>query len=273
MSHVSLHRPDEIFSWRHAPSWLLFAFSSGCVNATAFVACERFVTHVTGTATQVGIKVARLDILLDFVIVLTCFIIGAMASAIMINGRFQRGKRPWYTVPLVIVAAATASVAVSGHAGWLGVFGGSVDEPADFVLLSVLSFASGLQNAAVATGTGLLVRTTHLTGPATDLGIHLVELTYTTGEQRLKARRHALLRGGKIVSFIVGAAAGVTLARELQYLAFMVPSAIVLLATALSFHPAQAARSWGRGKVEELEERRAGEPPPAIRTGARGARS
>ena len=46
-------------------------------------------------------------------------------------------------------------------------------------LLSLLAFAMGLQNAAVASTTGLAVRTTHLTGPATDLGIeakHMLRL-------------------------------------------------------------------------------------------------
>ena len=56
------------------------------------------------------------------------------------------------------------------------------------MLLSILSFAMGLQNAAVATSTGLLVRTTHLTGPATDLGIHLVELCFVKGEAHTRAR-------------------------------------------------------------------------------------
>lgn len=246
VSRVSLHRPDEILSLRHVPSWLLLSFASGCVNASAFVACQSFVTHVTGTATQMGISVARLDILLEFAVVLGCFIVGAMTSAILINGRFRQGKRPWYTLPLVLVAAANAAIAMAGGIGWLGSFGGSVEQPGDFVLLSVLSFASGLQNAAVATSTGSLVRTTHLTGPATDLGIHLVELAYTDGEERKSVRQHALLRAGKILAFILGAAAGVVLAHRLRFLAFLVPSAIVLVATALSFHPVHAARQWAR---------------------------
>ena len=215
----------------------MLSFSSGCVNAIAFMACQRFVTHITGTVTQAGVQVAHLDILLDFAIVIVCFIVGAMAAAVMINGRAHRGKRPWYTIPLLIVGLTTATVGVAGHAGFLGDFGGAVDEAGDFVLLSLLSFASGLQNAAVATSTGLLVRTTHLTGPATDLGMHLVDLVYASGSDRLSAKRHAFLRAGKIVSFAIGAIGGVLLARGLEYLAFLVPAVIVFGATALSFEP------------------------------------
>ncbi|MDF2697936.1 MAG: hypothetical protein K0S65_6319, partial [Labilithrix sp.] len=213
---MTLHHPEAIFSPAHVPSWLMLAFASGCVNAIAFMACQRFVTHVTGTATEVGVQFARLGVLIDFTIVLACFVVGAMVSAMMINGRAHQNKHPHYTLPLIIVSVATAAVAFAGHAGWLGAFGGPVDEPGDFVFLSVLSFASGLQNAAVATGTGLLVRTTHLTGPATDLGIHLVELAYTTGAERENAVKHALLRGGKIAAFVSGAATGVWLAHGFQ---------------------------------------------------------
>ena len=239
MRRVALHRPEQIFSRRHVPSWLMLSFASGCVNAIAFKACERFVTHVTGTVTQLGVQVAHLDVLADFAIVIVCFILGSMTAALMINGRAHRGKRPWYTLPLLIVAATTATVGIAGRSGLFGEFGGVVDEPADFVLLSMLSFGSGLQNAAVATSTGLLVRTTHLTGPASDLGMHLVDLVYTSGAERLSAKRHAFLRAGKVASFAFGAIGGVMLARELEYLAFLVPAAIVVVATALSFDPAR----------------------------------
>ncbi len=230
-----LHRNEDIFSARHVPSWLMLTFAAGCVNATTFLACERFVTHVTGTVTRVGMEVARLAILLDFALVVACFVGGAMTSAILINARAHRGKAPLHSTPLVVVAALTAVVAVAGHFGFLGEFGGSVDQAGDFVLLSVLSFASGLQNAAVATSTGLLVRTTHLTGPATDLGIHLVEMASAPPSARTNARRHALLRSGKMIAYAVGAAAGVALAHTVQFIAYSVPAVIVAIATARSF--------------------------------------
>lgn len=232
---ITLHQPNEIFSRRHLPTWLMLAFAAGCVNATALLACERFVTHVTGTVTRIGMAVAKLAVLVDFVLVLAAFIAGSMTASFLINGRAHQGKKPHHTAPLVIVSSVTLLCGVLGHLGYFGRFGGSPDQPADFVLLSLLSFASGLQNAAVATSTGSLVRTTHLTGPATDLGIHLAELAYTAGEARERTKRHAMLRAGKIVAFAGGAAVGVTLASRLGYLALVVPAAIVALATVRSF--------------------------------------
>jgi uncharacterized membrane protein YoaK (UPF0700 family) len=148
---LRLHTPDDVFSFRHAPSWVMLCFAAGAINGSAVLACERFVTHVTGTVTKLGMEFVRLPLLFDFALVLLFFVAGATIAGLMINGRVHRNKRPYFSLPLWMVAALTAAIAVAGHQGWLGAFGGEVDEPGDFVLLCGLSFAMGLQNAAVAT--------------------------------------------------------------------------------------------------------------------------
>jgi uncharacterized membrane protein YoaK (UPF0700 family) len=238
---LTLYKPDSIFSARHTPSWIMFAFAAGAVNASALLACQTYVTHVTGTVTRIGMELAHLQPLLDFALVLGCFIGGAMLSGLLINGRAHRDKRPLYGAPLWIAFLVVLFTAVGGHLGLLGRFGGEVDHPIDFVLLSILSFAMGLQNAAVATSTGLLVRTTHLTGPATDLGIHLVELMFVKDEALALAKRHAALRAGKIAAFAIGAGASVALARHAGFLVFLLPAAMMLAAITLSFLPERVA--------------------------------
>lgn len=234
---ATLHTPRTIFSSRHVPSWILLAFSAGAVNAMAFCACQRFVTHVTGTATQLGVDAGNRWLALDYAIVLACFLAGAMSSVLALDARQQRGKRPLWAAPLVTVALLLAGVAVAGHLGTFGPFGASIEEPSDFLMLSVLAFAMGLQNASVASTTGLAVRTTHMTGPATDLGIHLATSFFAVGDARRAALRGAALRGGKLVAFIVGALAAVPLTRSSGYLAFLLPAVIVVLAAAISFVP------------------------------------
>jgi uncharacterized membrane protein YoaK (UPF0700 family) len=236
-----LHSPATVFSLRHAPSWLLLAFSAGAVNAIAYLACSRFVTHVTGTVTNIGMDATSVRLALDYAAVLACFVAGAMSSAVLIDARHHQGKSPLYPVPLVAVALVLAAVGAAGLLGAFGTFGGSVEGPRDFAFLSIVAFAMGLQNAAVATSTGMLVRTTHMTGPATDLGVHLATAYYAAGSQRATALRHAGLRFGKIAAFVSGAAAGAALARTFHYGSFFVPAAVVGLATLLSFVPLRAA--------------------------------
>jgi uncharacterized membrane protein YoaK (UPF0700 family) len=231
----ALHGPDSVFSLRHLPSWLILAFCAGAVNVIAFLACSRFVTHVTGTVSSMGMDIGAWNLAVDYAVVLGCFVIGAMTSSALVDGRHIQGKRPYYALPLALAAVALAAVAGAGSLGVFGPFGGSVEGPSDFAFLSILAFAMGLQNAAVATSTGLVVRTTHMTGPATDLGIHLTTALYAAGDVRKTAFRHAMLRSGKIASFALGGAVGATLARAFGFGALLLPVFGILAATALSF--------------------------------------
>jgi uncharacterized membrane protein YoaK (UPF0700 family) len=231
-----LFTPDQVYSRRHSLTWMLLAFSSGCVNAAAVLACGRFVTHVTGTLTRIGVAQGW-DLALDFVVVLLCFILGAMSSVLVIDGRHHRGLKPLYWLPLTLTATLLAIVATVGVAGGFGSFGVDMDLPRDFALLSLLSLASGIQNAAVSTTTRLMVRTTHMSGPATDFGVDLAVYLFASGEARRRAGRGVLLRGGKISAFVLGGFAGALLAGRFHYGVFFAPAALVLLATALSFVP------------------------------------
>jgi uncharacterized membrane protein YoaK (UPF0700 family) len=235
-----LHKPETIYSLRHVPSWLLLTGAAGMVNSIALLATDRFVTHVTGTATRVGMAFASFWLAADFAIVLVCFILGAMAASCLLDVRADHGRSPLFGVPLFVTAGLVAAVAIAGRLGWLAPFGGAVDQPADFVLLSALSFAMGLQNGAVATSTGLVVRTTHLTGPATDLGLSLAAALFGRAEGRDLAKRNAALRAGKIASFVLGAALAVPLARAFGYSAFLVPAGAIVTANVLSFLDVEA---------------------------------
>jgi len=231
----TLHTRKMIFSARHVLSWLLLSMSAGGVNASAFLACEQFVSHVTGATTQLGLEAGTWALVLDSAVIITCFVIGAMMSAFFIDRRFYRGKRPHYASPLILVAVILMAVSLAGMSGVFGPFIGSVEIDNKFVMLAMLSFAMGLQNASVASSTGMMVRTTHLTGPATDLGINLATFLSTRGAPRRKALHNALLRAGKIVGFFVGAAVMVPIASRIGYPVFFIPTAMVLLSVALSF--------------------------------------
>ncbi len=180
--------------------WLTLTFSAGMVNALTLLACQRFVTHVTGTLTQIGADYARPLLLLDYLMVTLSFILGALLSYRLIDGRRVRGKEPWPTVPLFLVSGALALVAALGLAGVFGPFGQTVETSGDFLLLALLAFSMGLQNASVATTTGMIVRTTHMTGPLTDFAIALgAWMSPAPAAMREAARESAQLRGMKIV--------------------------------------------------------------------------
>jgi uncharacterized membrane protein YoaK (UPF0700 family) len=204
--------------------------SAGAVNAGAYLACQRFVSHVTGTVTLIGIDFGRWPLVAEYLLVLLCFLFGAIA-AVFLLARAPQGQYP--TRSLRLVAFLVALVTPLGALGVLGTFGQSVERPGDFVLLSLLSFAMGLLNSTVAASPTINARITHLTGHATDLGINLARAYLARGAERASAARMVALLTGKICSFATGAACMVFLVRWGGYAAFLAAAGLTLLAAEL----------------------------------------
>lgn len=234
---------NELTNQRHLPSWALLAFSAGAVNAGALLACQVFVSHVTGTVTRIGVDASQV-LALEYLLVLVAFISGAAAAIILAKKRGS-STGPAYWVPLTTVAAFLIAVAGLGSVGAFGVFGGTVETAHDFALLAVLSFAMGMQNAAVAVSTGLAVRTTHMTGPATDIGVALAELVSSDAAERAAARDSLVLRTTKLIAFVVGGVVMAVLCPRVGFLAFVLPAVTVLTATVRSYAP------WRRSTAAE----------------------
>jgi uncharacterized membrane protein YoaK (UPF0700 family) len=229
-----LHSRDAVFSRRHLPSWLLLAAAGGAVNAIGLAAHARFVTHLTGAVDRLGLGVGGGWLAFESLVVLGCLMLGATVAALFV-GRPSRGEAPRYAFALVAVALMLAALGAMGTAGTFGEFGAEEAMRRNFAFLSVLAFGMGVQNATVASATGLLVRTTHMIGPAMDLGATLGVALRSAGDARRLASRQVALGAGKVAAFSVGVAAGTVLAARVGYLALLAPSAAVLVATLRSF--------------------------------------
>jgi uncharacterized membrane protein YoaK (UPF0700 family) len=221
------------------PSWLLLAGAGGAVNTIAFVACSRFVSHVTGTVSRLGMDVRSpaQSALWESVIVFGALILGAMSSSVI--ARRPGKEAASYARPLFVVAALLTTLGALGTTGIFGAVDGLVDGPRCVLFLSFLAFAMGLQNASVATSTSLMVRTTHITGPATDLAVHLATAMRATGPARVLALRHVSLRAGTIAGFTAGAGVGAWLAARFAFQALYFPAGAIVVAAWLSFVDAQ----------------------------------
>jgi uncharacterized membrane protein YoaK (UPF0700 family) len=226
------HGTHTEFTRTAAFHWFLLSFLSGSVNAGGYLACHRFVTHVTGFATLSGIALAN-GAWRDVLAMLTVpafFLGGTMIAAWLTERRSSRGLRPHYATTMALVAVCLAVAAGVGALGGFGPFGEQLFANRDYVLLAVLCLASGLQNAAITSSSGASVRTTHLTGVTTDLGIGLVQALQgkrDDGASRVVARRNRW-RLGTIGAFLLGGAAGGMLHLRLGYLGFLLPAAIAV---------------------------------------------
>ncbi len=147
---------------------LLLAGVAGTVNSTGFIALGMHTSHMSGNMAVLGESLASGDSRLALLTgqLLLSFLVGAVsASALMDASRHRsRGRH---------AAALLLELATLGGIGlWLASHPGA-KEP---TLMWGLAFAMGLQNALVTRVSGAVVRTTHITGVITDIGIQLVQM-------------------------------------------------------------------------------------------------
>jgi len=213
---------------------LLLAFNAGAVNAGGFLVLHRYTSHMTGFASQLsdGLVIGDVTLLLNALGALLSFLGGAMSCAILVNWGRQRHLQSVYALPLMLESLLLIVFGLIGAAmlAW----------PTPFAVpltVLLLSFIMGLQNAVGAKTSGGSVRTTHMTGNVTDLGIELGKLVYWNRRGAAASRvRHnpgrMRLAGGLLAAFVLG---GVTGALGFARVGFIcvVPLAALLLVLSL----------------------------------------
>ena len=154
----------------HLPRWVwigavALACVAGMVNVIGYLGFEhQAVSHLTGTTSLLGAALAQGDLraIVHLWGMLIAFCVGAMLSGLVIQDQtLKLGRR--YGVALALEAALLLlSIPLFKQQQIWG------------ALLAAM--ACGLQNAMVTTYSGAAVRTTHLSGMFTDLGIGLGHL-------------------------------------------------------------------------------------------------
>ena len=200
----------------HLPRWVwvgagLLACVAGMVNVVGYLSFEQqAVTHLTGTTTLLGEAVAKRDLhaISRLAGVALAFMAGAALSGMIVqDSTLKLGRR--YGVALVLESLllfAAIPLFMQGRlAGPL-----------------LAAMACGLQNAMATTYSGAVIRTSHLSGMFTDLGIGLGHALRGMPLQK----RRLLLCGLIISGFFTGAVLGALLFVRFGYAALAVPATI-----------------------------------------------
>ncbi|MES2877956.1 MAG: YoaK family protein [Pseudomonadota bacterium] len=203
-------------------------FVAGATNAGGFLAVGQYTSHMTGVLSSVAdnLVLGQVALALVGLASLIAFISGAMTTAWMVNWGLRRKLQSAYGRPLLLEAALLLV---------FGLFGTGINFLAGlFVPLTVLvlCFIMGLQNAVITKISHAEIRTTHVTGLVTDLGIELGKLFYINrlaSETKVMANRHKLLIQAKLISsFFVGGLLGAIGFKSVGFIA-TVPLAILLI--------------------------------------------
>jgi uncharacterized membrane protein YoaK (UPF0700 family) len=180
----------------------LLSFVAGVVNVAGFLAVQKLTTNVTGHFAFFVDEIFKQKFWegLNYFLFILFFFLGSFFSNLSIELVAKINARLIYRIPIIIESLILISVAI---------FGQELIAERPNILAYSLLFAMGLQNSLVTTISNATVRTTHLTGLFTDLGIELSQLFfYKLKEQRDKLYASIKLRLTIISFFFLGGLLG-----------------------------------------------------------------
>jgi uncharacterized membrane protein YoaK (UPF0700 family) len=188
-----------------AADWQLaavLAFTAGNVDVSGYLAFHQFTSHMSGSVATIAadIDAHKLTVLIPPAVVLLCFLSGAATCSVMVNWSRRRNLEGLFALPILGEALLLAAASL-------------LSTPSRLLLtLALLSFAMGLQNAVITKISHAVIRTTHITGMITDIGIELGRALYwnrSNGRVPVHAeRKHLLLLTLLVTLFFGGGAVG-----------------------------------------------------------------
>lgn len=221
----------HVLYWDNQLLWLVLAMHAGYLNAGGFLACHRFVSHMTGFGTQIGVSFGLKEYLIaaEMLLAPLSFIMGAGFAGFLIDSKMDKNHSPRLKEGLLLILLLDIIVFSGGLSGVFGVFGEPLLLQRDFLLLVLLTFTCGLQNGMFVSLTGGQIRTTHITGLSTDIGLNIVRGWYMKdGKAKEEHVGKNNLRIKTFVAFSSGSFVGAICFIRLEYWGFLLSSITAL---------------------------------------------
>ncbi|PWS29309.1 DUF1275 domain-containing protein [Pedobacter yonginense] len=199
---------------------VLLSLTAGFVNAAGFLGFSALTTNVTGHAALFAEGIARQDwaIARTVAIWMMLFLAGAFSSSIIVT-KIGHNARFSFAIPIVLETLILLFSAFSASITYLNF--------SSNFFAGTLLFAMGMQNALVSVISGSVVRTTHLTGTFTDLGIELAQLRTDNYAAQGELISRIKLRISIILFFMAGALSGAYLFTFISFRSFLIPASLL----------------------------------------------
>lgn len=204
----------------------ILSFVAGIVNVTGVLALKTLTTNVTGHFAYFSEEMVLQHYPAAFVLLLyiLAFFMGAFFSNLIIEIFSRNNAIISYVLPLSAEITLLSVLAILGTSFF------------DIRLIAfILLFAMGLQNALVTKVSNSVVRTTHLTGLFTDLGIEISQLIFhRKNKQNVNKLIQSIhLKLAIICCFFAGCILAGVLFGEMQLYTLMI--AVIALIIALCY--------------------------------------
>jgi uncharacterized membrane protein YoaK (UPF0700 family) len=201
----------------------LLSFVAGIVNVAGFLAIQRLTTNVTGHFAFIVEEILKLNFWQGFIYFLYIFFffLGSFVSNLIVEIISKTNDRFIYVIPTIIESLILF---------FLAIFGQFLISQNPNLLACAMLFAMGLQNSLVTTISNSTVRTTHLTGLFTDLGIELSQLFfYKQKDQKDKLYGSIKLRLTIITFFFLGGLLGGIFYSALQLYVLAIAATVLII--------------------------------------------
>lgn len=213
---------------------IALAFVAGAINAGGFLAVRVYTSHMTGIVSSAAdhLVLGERTLVLAALGALLSFLLGAATTAILVNYIRRSGLRSGFALPLLLEAVLLLIF------GILGARLAEIDTLFIPLTVMLLCFMMGLQNAVITKVSHAEIRTTHMTGIVTDIGIELGKMAYWNAGRRGRRpkvaanRRRLALLLSLLGAFCLGGVVGALGFTNLGYLS-TVPLAAFLCVLAI----------------------------------------
>lgn len=200
----------------------LLSSIAGALNAVGFLIAGSFTANMTGNISAFADNLANGAVVMSFSFMglVAAFVCGASMAALVIQAGEKRKLRSIYAL------AITAEAAILLLLGMALIL--SFAHPHETLLVIILSLVMGLQNAVTTMISRARVRTTHVSGMATDIGI---ELAAILGDAKLRqdAMPKLKLHSLTLASFAIGGVCGALLFQLVGSWLFVIAASVLLL--------------------------------------------
>ena len=203
----------------------MLSFVAGIVNITGVLSVKVLTTNVTGHFAFFSEDIANkhYQAALFYLFFILSFFAGAFISNFLIEIVSRKNTQIAFAFPMSVEIIILTGVALSGS--------GSILQMHGQLIACCLLFAMGLQNALVTKVSQSVVRTTHLTGLFTDLGIEVSQLFFYRKTQQFQMLSKSIyLKLAIIGCFFMGCVIGGLLYNYFEMETLFVAVAILLIA-------------------------------------------
>jgi uncharacterized membrane protein YoaK (UPF0700 family) len=211
---------------------LTLSFLAGAVNAGGYLAVAQYTSHMTGIVSSIAdhLALGEFRLAVAGLGAYFCFLSGAATSAVLINWARRKRLHSRFALPLLLESVLLLA---------FGLAGTNIKLFVHFLLpatVFLLCYTMGLQNAVITKISGAEIRTTHVTGLTTDLGIELGKLVYWnaagSGEKVLADRAKMKLLASLLGCFLSGGLFGALAFKHVGFVSTL-PLAVLLFVMAV----------------------------------------